>query len=133
MTHADRAADLVLGDRNADYGNPREDFAGVALVWSGLLADKLQPGAILTPRDVALMMAGYKLRRYAHKPKPDSITDAHGYLFCLEWIEGDARPKPLAHELAQKLTEASETIESVCTGERLDCPRCGQPMPCCCA
>jgi hypothetical protein len=95
VTHADTAAKLVLGDRSNDYGNPREDFMGVGLVWTGLLCEKLKPGAVVEPRDVALMMAGYKLRRHAHKPKTDNVVDAHGYLFCLDWVESGNRPEPV--------------------------------------
>ena len=40
-THADLAAKLVLGDRNADYGNPADDFERVSLMVSGLLNHKL--------------------------------------------------------------------------------------------
>lgn len=122
-THADTAADLVLGPRNADYGSPHPDFSGIALMWSGLLNTVLSRQ--LTAQDVALMMTALKLRREAHKPKADNIVDAHGYLLCLEWINEGAQPLPKAHEHAQ-------TIEDIATGGRLNCARCGKVMPCMC-
>lgn len=125
MTHADTAATLVLGDRNADYGSPDADFAGIALMWSGLLNTALSRH--LTASDVALMMTALKLRRHAHKAKPDNLIDAHGYLLCLEWIEKGTRPQPDAETSALKLAEC------IATGERLTCTECGQTMPCMCA
>lgn len=123
MTHADKAADLVLGSRNADYGSPHPDFAGIALMWSGLLNTKLKEQ--LTPVEVGLMMAALKLRRHAHRAKDDNLVDAHGYLTCIEWIESGERPVPHAHLLA-------ETVEDVACGTRLTCPKCGEFQPCMC-
>jgi len=123
MTNADIAAKLVLGNRNADYGNPGPDFAGIAHIWTGLLNTRLT--APITATDVALMMTGLKLRRHAHKPKDDNLIDAHGYLTCLEWIERDQRPIPHAEEV-------SAALESVCVGEKLICPHCNRHEPCGC-
>ena len=123
MNYADKAADCVLGDRNADYGNPHEDFAGIALMWSGLLNAKLK--AHITAQEVALMMTALKLRREAHKTKADNVVDAHGYLLCLEWILKGERPAPKSEGLW-------ETIEDVATGTRITCTNCGKQMPCMC-
>lgn len=123
MTHSDTAAKLVLGDRNQDYGSPDADFAGIALMWTGLLNTNLREK--LTATDVALMMTALKLRRHAHKPKDDNLIDAHGYLTCLEWIEKGKRPTPLASDLW-------DTIECVASGERLRCTICQKEMPCTC-
>lgn len=123
MTHADTAAKLVLGARNADYGNPHADFAGIALMWSGLLNTKLRER--ITAEEVALMMTALKLRREAHKPKHDNIIDAHGYLLCHEWITTGERPTPAAES-------HWATVEAVATGEALQCAECGKKMPCMC-
>lgn len=127
MTHSDTAHKLVLGDRNADYGNPHADFAGVALIWSGILNAKLKDR--ITPTEVALMMTGLKLRRHAHKPKDDNLIDAHGYLTCAEWIERGERPVPYSEELTN---EALQLAEVIATGGRLTCPSCEKTMPCMC-
>ena len=122
-THADKAAELVLGSRNADYGNPHPDFAGIALMWSGLLNTKLN--AQITAVEVGLMMTALKLRRQAHKPKADNLDDAHGYLLCIEWIESGQRPVPEAETLRQ-------CVEDVAVGTRLSCSKCGKTLPCTC-
>lgn len=127
MTHADTAHKLVLGDRNADYGSPDADFAGIALMWSGLLNTKLTER--ITAVEVGLMMTALKLRRHAHKPKADNLVDAHGYLTCIEWIESGNRPVP-AIELER--AESSQVIEDVATGARLTCAKCDKAMPCMC-
>ena len=122
-THADTAAKCVLGSRNDDYGNPHPDFAGIALMWSGLLNVRLTEH--LTATDVALMMTALKLRRHAHKAKDDNIVDAHGYLLCLEWIETGKRPLPRADEVWG-------TLEEVATGAGITCPTCKKQKPCLC-
>lgn len=76
----------MVGDRNSSYGNPKDDFVGTGLMWTGLLQDLLKPGVVIPPERVSLMMAALKLRREANKHKRDNIVDAHGYLLCHEWI-----------------------------------------------
>lgn len=92
MTHADIATELVLGNRNEDYGNPADDYAKVAKIWSGLLNPILKRD--ITPQEAILMMAGLKLAREVHRPKSDNIIDAHGYLLCYEWALTGKRPEP---------------------------------------
>lgn len=72
------ALSLVYGDRQGDYGTPRENFAGIARVWSGILFPVLKRD--ITPEEAALMMVGLKLQRQAMKHKRDNLVDAHGYL-----------------------------------------------------
>lgn len=127
MTHADLGNKLVLGDRNADYGNPHPDFAGIALMWSGLLNTKLN--AHITATEVGLMMAALKLRRHAHKAKDDNLIDAHGYLTCVEWIERGERPLP---ESEEERAAALELAEIIASGGRLTCAKCKKTQPCMC-
>ena len=87
---SERSLELILGDRNESYGTPADDFNGIALIWSGILNQKLKDE--ITGEDVALMMVGLKLRREAHKAKEDNIVDAHGYLHCLQWLRTGLRP-----------------------------------------
>lgn len=91
--HAATAAGLVLGDRNASYGPPTEDFIRIAGVFTGLLADKLKPGAKIEAAEAVVLMIGLKLCREMHAHKPDNLIDAHGYLFCLDWIRTGRRPQ----------------------------------------
>ena len=80
------ACQLVNGPRQADYGTPRENYAGVAKVWSGLLAPILKRD--ITPEEAALMMVGLKLQREAMRHKRDNIVDAHGYLLVYQRVRG---------------------------------------------
>jgi hypothetical protein len=91
MSWSAEAHKLVVSDRNADYGPPREDFEATAKIWSGLLSRKLKTD--ITYSDVALMMVALKLRRETFKHKPDNIVDAHGYLDCLEWCVTGRKPE----------------------------------------
>jgi len=90
MNHADTAIQLVLGDRNAHYGDPADDYAKVAKMWSGLLHPILKRD--ITPQEAILMMVLLKMSREVHVPKADNIIDAHGYLLCYEWALSGQRP-----------------------------------------
>lgn len=68
------AAALIAGERRAQYGDAREEFRRVALLWSGLL------GVPVAAREVGLCLAALKLVREAHRPKRDNLVDACGYL-----------------------------------------------------
>lgn len=123
MNHSETAHSLVCGDRNAAYGSPDADFRRIAAVWTGIIGEKL--AAPISSVDVALMMTGLKLVRHAHKAKDDNLIDAHGYLICAEWIETGVRP-------VAEADRCKAMVETVCTGERLQCGSCGQSMPCMC-
>jgi hypothetical protein len=88
------AADLVDGDRNAQYGDPRQDFLRTTKYWNahihGIIERKaaaadgaLDTNSILDPADVAIMMALLKVSRLAWDPaKEDTWTDLAGYAAC---------------------------------------------------
>lgn len=87
------AADLVDGDRNAQYGDPRQDFRRTAGYWNihinGIIERKLAEnngqfgGDILDPHDVAIMMDLLKTSRLAWSPdKEDTWMDKAGYTAC---------------------------------------------------
>lgn len=89
---AAEARKLIVGQRNADYGHPAQDFAKTAKLWSGLLLTKLKPGLEITAKDALMMMVALKLSREMNKHKPDNLVDAHGYLDLLEWLEYGSAP-----------------------------------------
>lgn len=68
---------LVNGDRNAQYGDPRQDFQRTADMWAAYL------GCDVKPLDVAAMMALLKVSRIRWSPgKQDSWLDLAGYAAC---------------------------------------------------
>lgn len=73
----EEAADLVDGERNAQYGDPRQDFQRTADMWSAYLGVEIQP------HDVAALMALLKVSRIRWSPqKKDSWVDLAGYAAC---------------------------------------------------
>ena len=67
----------VNGDRNAQYGDPRQDFHRTAIMWSAYL------GIQIEMHDVAALMALLKVSRIRWSPtKQDSWLDLAGYAAC---------------------------------------------------
>lgn len=79
---------LINGQRQADYGDKRQNFSQIAMLWQGTLAMKLAPGQSITPEDVALCMMQVKIARLAKSPDhKDSIIDVAGYAGCYDMIQ----------------------------------------------
>lgn len=72
------AAACVCSDRNAQYGEPEDNFDVIAAMWSAYL------GIPLHALDVASMMILFKVSRLAtaEKPSRDSYVDIAGYAAC---------------------------------------------------
>lgn len=72
------AAKIISGERNKQYGNPEDNFERTAKIWSVIL------GIEITNEDVAMMMVGLKVARYASKSgfQPDTWVDIAGYAAC---------------------------------------------------
>lgn len=74
------ARDCVTRDRAATHGEAEDNFAWIAGHWNWWLQDKLEPGASITPYDVAQMMVGFKQARAKGNPAfHDNAIDAVGY------------------------------------------------------
>lgn len=82
-----RALEAVTMDRNADYGDPEDNFADIARLWN---AYKL--GCGFTRTDVAVMMILTKIARAVTSPTlEDHWVDIAGYSACgLGCAEADA-------------------------------------------
>lgn len=77
------AASLVLGDRNASYGPPHQDFMRTADMLTAAFRHKLSPGERFHAHEVAEIMICIKLSRLQWSPnKRDNWTDIIGYGAC---------------------------------------------------
>lgn len=72
------AARIIAGDRDVQYGGPEENFERISRIWSVIL------GVNITQEDVAMLMIGLKIARYANKSgfQPDTWVDIAGYAGC---------------------------------------------------
>jgi hypothetical protein len=72
------AASIITGDRDKQYGGPEENFERISKIWSVIL------NVPITREDVAMMMVGLKVARYANKSgfQPDTWVDIAGYAGC---------------------------------------------------
>lgn len=70
----DDAMHLTSNDRNKDYGDPADNFAAIANMWSAY------KGIVFTAHDVAAMMVLVKVARLSTSPaKRDNWVDIAGY------------------------------------------------------
>lgn len=72
------AAEIIVGDRQRDYGAPEENFERIAGLWSIQISKKLKEP--LTPTEAALMLVQLKMARMVTTPNEDSFKDAAGYI-----------------------------------------------------
>lgn len=68
------AGDIIVGDRQKEYGPPSVNFQRIADIWNVLF-----PEREWTPADVALAMIGLKLGRTPEGYKRDTAVDLAGY------------------------------------------------------
>lgn len=94
----EEATQLTCGDRNAQYGDPLQDFKRSAAILNALGYQNSLNGGVrqLTGHDVALIVAAVKMSRIAWAPsKRDSWVDLAGYAACgWENVEAQLREDP---------------------------------------
>ena len=74
------ALEIVMKDRQNDYGTPESNFAIIAAYWSNYLQSRGFTDVVVASHDVAAMMALLKIARIASSPaKEDNWVDLAGY------------------------------------------------------
>ncbi len=73
------AETIVNGDRQADYGHPRDNHGCTADLWTAYLNRKLGIEIIIDAHDVCMLNILQKISRDAHKRKDDTLVDIVGY------------------------------------------------------
>lgn len=88
------AKKCVCGDREQDYGSPENNFQTIANLWTCYLVAKgaiKYMGGLLNTKDVAAMMALFKIARIATgNAKEDNWVDLAGYAACGGELETEA-------------------------------------------
>lgn len=83
----DKAKRITSGDRQKDYGHPKENFKRIADLWNAYLKNRKESGEI-TVEDIAWMMVLLKIARDQNKPTYDNLLDSIGYVRTLAMIRG---------------------------------------------
>ena len=85
----------VKHERQKVYGDPRENHAGIAQSWAGILQpwhEEIRRGEPVPPHVVALLMVQVKANRMRRVYHGDNYTDLRAYLdFAEEW-QREAKP-----------------------------------------
>ena len=81
----DKVKNIVNGDRLDSYGLPKESFQRIADYWNVYMNHTIGDGDIL-PKDVAIMMALFKLAREENKHKEDNIVDMLAYILLYDKV-----------------------------------------------
>lgn len=77
----------VCGEREGEYGTPERNFDTIARLWTAYLNARVPDNGfrgtlLVTPKDVAMMMALLKVARISTSDKADSFVDLAGYAAC---------------------------------------------------
>jgi hypothetical protein len=81
-------AKIAVGDRGLNYGKPEDNFMRIANHWEMFFANKGYKDVVVTPGDVAVLMALMKIARIEYQPDhQDSWVDLAGYAACGAEIE----------------------------------------------
>lgn len=73
------AASLITGDREQEYGSPRDNFGRSADLINARFAHKFKDGESFSPSDIAMLMLLMKVARSVQSPKRDTFVDMAGY------------------------------------------------------
>jgi Domain of unknown function (DUF6378) len=73
------AANLIVGQRQTDYGTPQENFKRIADFVNILIKKNLETNTPVSPRQTADLMVLLKVARTINSPTRDSYVDIAGY------------------------------------------------------
>lgn len=81
------ASEIIARDRNADYGDPEDNFRTIADLWNAYYERRAYSldgtTSWFEPVDVAMMCGLIKVARIANSPgHRDSFVDLAGYAAC---------------------------------------------------
>lgn len=102
------AKEIVTSGRNKQYGEPEDNFDTIASLWNAYLVGKHSDGAVITAKDVALMMVLFKVGRIltSTTTKDDSYIDAAGYIACgYECVQKEADRERILEAAMKHISE----------------------------
>lgn len=102
------ASNLIVGQRQEDYGTPEENFQQIADFWSIHLKKILKEDTVLTPRLVSEMMILLKIARMSQSPTEDSYVDAAGYSAIAAELSNNEQQLKKATELKKCCISTNE-------------------------
>lgn len=103
------AAELIVGQRQQDYGTPEENFQRMADFANVLFRKNLESGEPLTPRQMAEFMILLKVARTVNSPTRDSYVDIAGYA----GIAGELADTESSKESPVEVTNDNSTVNLV--------------------
>lgn len=103
-----KAISCVCGDRERDYGTPEDNFGTIAQLWT------TYTGVVITPVDVAMMMALLKVARIkSGGGTGDSFVDLAGYAACGAEIFGNDAERKKKEEAGLAAEEFAKIAKGV--------------------
>lgn len=84
----DKAKQITSGERQKNYGHPKENFKRIAEMWNVYLDNRTNCWSSISVEDVAWMMVLLKIARDQNKPTYDNLLDSIGYVRTLAMIRG---------------------------------------------
>lgn len=123
-----KASEIVNGDRQRDYGHPRDNHGCTADIWTAYISRRVSATCAddacefrLTTRDVCMMNILQKISRDANMSKDDNLVDIVGYSLNAAMID-EATDTPANSEAVERESHASDC--AVAINGRHDCS-CG--------
>ncbi len=94
MNILNEADQITGGDRQRDYGHPRDNHARTAALWTAYLelVGATLPAGGLTARQVCWLNILQKISRDVNAAKRDNLTDVAGFARNIEMIDEAQQP-----------------------------------------